>query len=684
MMKFIYNYNNSIKNKLIINIILIHAILMGLIVFDMLEREKNFMQEQIINKGKDFTSILASSSKVILLNNDIVALNELVKNSNDISDLTFAFIINRYGKIQASTDKIYFNTELNDQISQNLLKELKNSKKETYQIAHDGLIDTITRIEIDNHTIGYARTIISILAVTSELKAITTNGIIYIFLAIVLGGLFAWLTVRGMTKNLNIMSSAANEIANRNFDISIPHVKGNDEIAKMSKAFSMMIKSIHAYIKEKQHTEDKITWQANHDSLTKLKNRNSFEIILSNTTKRASRKNEVHTLLFLDLDKFKTINDTVGHLAGDELLIEASKILAKNVRDGDFVSRFGGDEFGIILFDCSEKQAEEIATKLINALGEFDFIWNDYIFKIGASIGICEINSNATNDRNILSNADLACYVAKEKGRNRYHISSNDDIGHLDKGDDLKIIQNINKSLENKNFIVYVQKIESLKNKDNHYEALIRLLDENKHVLSPDKFLPQAEKYFLMTKIDTYMVESVFTWIYKNKSKIDDNIKFSINLSGQTLGSPDFLEFVINLAKELKIDPSKIIFEITENDTIGNIVKANSFLAKLKDFGFSFSLDDFGTGLSSFEYLKNLPISYLKIDGVFIQDILKDEIDRTLVESICKIAYTMNIEVVAEYVENKDILKEIKLIGLDYAQGYGISKPHPIDKLLNI
>jgi len=671
MIKLISNYNSSIKSKLIINIILIHAILMGLIVYDMLEREKNFMQEQIVNKGKDFTSILASSSKIILLNNDIVALHELVKNANDISDLSFAFIINRYGKVQASTDKKYFGTKLNDKISENILKQIENSKDDTFQITHDGLVDTISKIKIDTRTIGYARTIISILAVTSELKAITTNGIIYIFIAIILGGLFAWLTVRSLTKNLNKMSNVAHEIANRNFNISLPHIKGNDEIANMSKAFNTMIKSIHTYIKEKQNIEEKIRWQANHDSLTKLKNRSAFELILSTTTQRAIRNKSENILLFLDLDKFKVINDTAGHLAGDALLRVVANILSNNTRDEDFVSRFGGDEFGIILFDCNIKKAKEISQKLIDALGEHNFIWKDTVFKIGASIGISIINST-TKEKDVLSHADLACYIAKEKGRNRYHLSTSEDVNYLDKSDDLKIVQHINTSLEKKKFIVYVQKIASLKNKSKHYEALIRLVDDNNHIISPNNFLPQARKYFLMTKIDKYMVNEVFSWI--NINNINKNIKFSINLSGQTLDDNDFLEYVINLSKELNIDAKQIVFEITENDTIVNITKANHFLKTLIDFGFSFSLDDFGTGLSSFEYLKNLPISYLKIDGIFIKDILNDEVDRTLVESIYKIAYAMNIEVIAEYVENKDIMEELKTIGLDYVQGYGVSK----------
>lgn len=680
MIKFILGYTSSIKTKLIVNIILIHAILMGVIVYDMLEREKNFMQEQVVNKGKDFTTILASSSKVILLNNDIVALNELVKNSNDISDLLFAFIFNKYGRIVASTDQQYFNTKLTDDISKKLLIGLKNSNRSTYQISHDGLIDTLTKIKINNRTIGYARTVISLSAVTSELKVITANGIKYIILAIFLGGLFAWLTVKGMTKSLKKMSEAAHEIANRNFDVSLPRIKGNDEIAKMAIAFNTMIDSIHKYTQEKQLIEEKMTWQAHHDSLTKLKNRNAFKLILSNTTKRAVRNKSESALLFLDLDKFKVVNDTAGHLAGDELLIIVADILTKNTRSEDFVGRFGGDEFGIILFDCDIKKAEEISEKLINALGEYDFIWQGTVFKIGASIGICSINSNTINEEDVLSQADLACYIAKEKGRNRYHVTRAEDIKYLDKSDDLQILHQINTALTEKKFKVYVQKIMNLKGKSDHYEALIRLLDNKGHIVSPDDFLPQASKYFLMTKIDQYMVKEVFTWISINNE--DKELKFSINLSGQTLGNSDFLEYVINLSKELKINPKRIIFEITENEAIQNRVKANSFLEKLRQFGFSFSLDDFGTGLSSFEYLKNLPIAYLKIDGVFIKDILNDDVDKTLVESIYKIAESMHIEVIAEYVENKAIMEEIKRIGLDYAQGYGIKKPHPIDELL--
>lgn len=803
----------SIRIKLIVNVVLIHAILMSLIVFDLVDRERNFMQEQLSQKGYIVASILATSVPIPLLNNDLIALNELLADSNNIKDSYMIFILDKNKKVKASTSKGYFNKYLDDTASITLMQNLIDSKKTNFQILHDNLIDTINVVKLNDTIIGYTRTLIDRSALLNELTVITGKGLIYVLLAILLGGFFAWWSVRTITSRLDSITKASVAIANKDFEATFPESNSNDEISKMIKAFKVMSQSMHEYldqlkksneiiynekelaevtlscigdcvvvtdgqgcvkfinpaaekiikytnkeaagkkveelfkifneaskeelcspiytsineqrvvwlhnhtllvnrygknyyiedssapilnmkgviegailvfhdVSEKKKQEKLVNWQAKHDNLTKLNNRFAFETILENLTKQVERDNSTHILLFMDLDKFKIINDSVGHLAGDQVLREIAALFSKNIRNNDFLGRFGGDEFGLILFDCGIDEAKEIAQKLIDAVLEYTYYKNDKVFKIGLSVGIAKIDTLHKDPTTILSSADFACYLAKDKGRNRYYIAQKSDKKHL--GDDFEFnwIFRINQALKENKFVLHAQKIKDLTGEHDHYEILLRMLDTDGKILYPDAFLPQAERYSLMPKIDLYVIKTFFSWFDANKKILPKNLCFSVNVTGQSISDTEFVNHILTLAQKYDIDCARIIFEITETTAISNIFASREFFDILNKKGFRFSLDDFGTGLSSFAYLKNLPIDFLKIDGVFIKDILDDAIDRGMVESIHKIGSLMGLKIVAEYAESDAIISELKKIGIHYAQGYAIEKPHSIDDLI--
>jgi len=424
--------------------------------------------------------------------------------------------------------------------------------------------------------------------------------------------------------------------------------------------------------------------QATHDNLTGLVNRREFEIRLEHAFLNVRADNIEYALCFMDLDQFKLINDTCGHNAGDELLRQISTVLQQSVRRTDTLSRLGGDEFGVLLESCSLQKAEQIAQILLRTINDFRFSWQGQSFDIGVSIGVAPITAVTANISELLSAADTACYLAKDKGRNRIHVYHPDDNELEQHRGEVQWVQRINEALEKDNFILYYQTIISLNEENtapNHYEILVRMINDIGDLIPPMAFIPAAERYKLMPHIDQWVVHHSLleiNHIYQESGDAYKKCIFTINISGQSLSANDFANYILNKIIEYKIEPTAICFEITETAAIANMSNAVNFITKLKKAGCRFALDDFGSGLSSFSYLKTLPVDYLKIDGSFVRDICDDTTDRAFVESITQIAHVMHIETIAEFVEGREILSELRNIGVDYAQGYYISTPAPL------
>jgi diguanylate cyclase (GGDEF)-like protein/PAS domain S-box-containing protein len=434
-------------------------------------------------------------------------------------------------------------------------------------------------------------------------------------------------------------------------------------------------------VTESRYLANQLSWEASHDALTGLINRRGFEQQLIEAIACVRDSDRQHALCYLDLDQFKVVNDTAGHAAGDELLRQLTTLLQKGVRANDTLARLGGDEFGLLLTQCPLSQAAQIAEKLKDIVHQFRFIWNSQTFIVGVSIGVVAIDQTSQDLTHVLGAADAACYAAKANGRNCVHVYNLDDSELIRQRGERLAVSKITRALETNHFCLYFQKIVSITSNPSveHYEILLRMLDENGQIVAPNEFIPAAERYGLITEIDRWVIQTFFS-NYHNlpAQQVHTNGLYTINLSGASISNNHFMRFLIAQFPRYQVPPQSICFEITETAAIANFEQARYFMSELKKIGCRFALDDFGSGLSSFAYLMNLPVDYLKIDGAFVKNISHNVISEALVEGFNNIAHAMNLETIAEFVEDETILAKLREIGVDYAQGYGIGRPVPI------
>jgi len=436
-------------------------------------------------------------------------------------------------------------------------------------------------------------------------------------------------------------------------------------------------------LEEVSRSEAQFRYQASHDALTGLINRHEFERRVKALISSTQMEKGENALCFMDLDQFKVVNDTCGHIAGDELLRQLGEVLQDAVRHSDTLARLGGDEFGILMEHCTLAQAQRAVTAIQQVIQDFQFSWEGQTFRIGVSIGLVAISESTPSLTELLKQADAACYMAKDLGRNRIHVYNPDDTMMVLRQGEMQWVSRINQALEENRFTLYAQSIVPLdKSTDMHYEFLLRMIDENGEIVSPVTFLPAAERYDLMHKLDIWVVGHAFALLANHPDLVEQVNFFSINLSGQSITNVKFLDSVISQIKELNIDPGKICFEVTETAAISNLRAATHFISSLRELGCRFALDDFGSGLSSFGYLKNLQVDFLKIDGIFVKDIADDPIDHAMVKSINDIGHVMGMKTIAEFVESDKIKSMLRRLGVDYAQGYEIGRPQPFEDIL--
>lgn len=434
-------------------------------------------------------------------------------------------------------------------------------------------------------------------------------------------------------------------------------------------------------ISERHKLSLQLSYQASHDFLTDLINRPEFENRLQDLLNESKNNQTEHALCYMDLDQFKVINDECGHLAGDTLLKNISELLKSNIRKRDTLARLGGDEFAILMEGCSIKKAYNIAESIRKLINDYDFYWRNNKYNVGASIGVIAIDSNIDSLEKLMSLVDSACYVAKDAGRNRVHVYKENDAKITRHRGEIKWVNIIKKAINNDKFYLYTQKIINIHDENSSkkiYEFLIRL-KENGLFVTPINFLPSTERYNLSIKIDEWVVRNVFEWMASKKNKLNQIDYCTINLSGLSIDNEMFLEYVLYHLQTSGLPGEKICFEITETAAIANLAKATRFINKLNSHGCLFALDDFGSGVSSFGYLKNLPVDYIKIDGSFIKNMMNDPIDLAMTRSINDIAHVMGKKTIAEFVEDEQILNMLKKIGVDYAQGYVIGRPRRIN-----
>ena len=431
-------------------------------------------------------------------------------------------------------------------------------------------------------------------------------------------------------------------------------------------------------VTKERHIAQQMNHQAKHDALTGLVNRREFVHRLENALAHSKRDGASYVLCYLDLDQFKIVNDTVGHAAGDALLKELAGILCSRLRTRDTLSRVGGDEFALLLENCQLDSGIQIAESLLAVLADFIFQWEDREFRVGASIGVVSISDQTETALQVLSQADLACYTAKDLGRNRVYTYNADDRELSRTENQMALVSKLQMALMNDQFVLYQQPIRSLKDDHiEHHEILLRLEESTDKMLSPRNFIPAAERYGLMKEIDRWVIEhslSAYAHQYGNSS----TARFSINLSGNSLNDESLLPWIMNLFKRLKVPPDRICFEITETAAIRNLNQAKQLINALRAEGCRFALDDFGSGLSSFAYIKYLPVDYLKIDGSFVADMVQDTTASAMVAAINEMGHVLGMQTVAEHVENTSTLEAMRNIRVDHVQGYAIGEPTPL------
>jgi diguanylate cyclase (GGDEF)-like protein/PAS domain S-box-containing protein len=425
-----------------------------------------------------------------------------------------------------------------------------------------------------------------------------------------------------------------------------------------------------------------ISHQARHDPLTGLPNRRQFEHRLGELLEQARRTDAVHALCYVDLDQFKVVNDGCGHSVGDQLLVELAALLQHHIRRGDTLARLGGDEFGLLLADCPPDKAAQIAAELLDAIGDFRFRYGERSFTVGASIGLVPISASAASAAELMTEADLACYTAKDLGRNRIHLFRRGDADLARRRSEMQWATELRDALDEQRLLLYVQPIMALDGAQHTpwYEVLLRLRRRDGRIVLPGAFLPAAERFGLMPLIDGYVVARTIELLLACGRAA--GARLSVNLSGRSLEDPGVIGMVEDYFADPRHVPGRLCLELTETTAVAHLGRTREFIHRLRGAGCRFALDDFGTGVSSFAYLKHLPVDYLKLDGSFVRDITREPIDRAMVEAIHRLSTIMGFETIAEFVEDAATLDMLKTIGVNYGQGFLLGRPAPFESML--
>ena len=664
------------------------------------------LNQSLHDRGRIIASQLAPAAEYGVISGNKSILQSLAQQvlSNE-QDLRTVLVVDKQNRILALSGR-ELPEETISNLMQNNLQELtlkdgvvftspiRRSVVEIDDFSNQNDDDTSFKKQSDELEVGRVYVQLSNLTLQNLKQDLITKILLISLFGLILSALIAWWIGRNITKPIQEIAYAVNKVGEGLFAHTIIE-NSSGELKTLQKGFNSMATSLkHAYEVMQDKINDAtsmLTHQAQHDDLTGLINRREFEVRLERSLKSVHENGVQHVFCYLDLDQFKLVNDTCGHSAGDELLRQVSVLLANRMRDRDTLARLGGDEFGLLLENCSLADANQITNSLLKLVQDYRFINEDKIFNIGVSIGLVVINSNFENVSEIIHAADMACYSAKNAGRNQSFLFSSGDIEVKQRRSAVEAISGITDEIDDDQFMLYCQPILPLSSpigsdasQQHHYEILIRKISLDGNIMLPTTFIPSAERYLLMPNIDRWVIKNTFATYRKllDISHEKCNYVFSINLSGTSLGDKSLLGYIREQFAIYSIPPECICFEITETAAIVNLKNTIQLFTALRKHGCSFALDDFGSGMSSFMYLKNFEVDYLKIDGSFVKDMHVNKIDHAMVRSIHSVAEAMNIKTVAEFVENKAILKELKNIGVHYGQGLYLGEPVPIKKLI--
>jgi diguanylate cyclase (GGDEF)-like protein len=538
-------------------------------------------------------------------------------------------------------------------------------------------------------TLGYVYVALNNNIIQSTLNNHMLQYLALLLVGLLLCALLANWVANSISKPIKHISNSIKSFSAGNLDLRI-NEDAPQEIRVLQAGFNDLVGQIqnaHEHLQDRVHDATKLLrHQAQHDSLTGLVNRQEFERRLSIAVNDVKINHTQHIFCYMDLDQFKVVNDTCGHRAGDELLRQISLILMQRVREEDTFARLGGDEFGLLLSHCTVADALSLSEQLKEMVQEFRFIHDGRMFQIGISIGVVEITPNMNDLGDVTGFADAACYAAKENGRNQVHLFQPLDDEQLKRHLEMQWVSRINESIESNNFTLYCQAITPLQDESLpvFYEVLLRKIDEDGSLILPMMFIPSAERYHLMAKVDRWVINKTFALFQEYAGRQQhQNFLLTINLSGMSVGDLSLLDYLKEAFINYGVPPERMCFEITETSAIININNTIHLIKELQALGCKFLLDDFGSGMSSFSYLKNLPVDFLKMDGAYVKDITHNPTDLAMAKAIQSIAESMNIKTIAEFVESKDTLDCLKTMNVDYAQGYYINRPTPIEEVLS-
>jgi len=444
---------------------------------------------------------------------------------------------------------------------------------------------------------------------------------------------------------------------------------------------------VETALQHRSSTNRHSAYRSAHDKLTGLINRSEFQTRVERAIRHAQTQSVTHALLHIDIDRLKSVNDTCGQNAGDELLQELAQLLLSSVRKRDTLSRLGGDEFGMLLENCPLDKAVQIAANLVEAIGSFHFTRANNTFRQGISIGVVPIDRDSADSAAAMNAADSACYLAKESGRNQVQIAHLGNRRLQVRHGQMQWLSRLNTALADNRFTLYFQPIvpcASTTRHDKHVEILLRMIDEDGSIIAPGVFFPTAEKYDMSQDLDRWVIEHAMAWLAGESAGSHWPIRITINLSARSVGNQAMVNYIIEQAGLNGIDPTRVCFEMSETSVTANLTATTSFMLTLRACGFRFSLDDFGNGLSSFTCLKKLPVDYLKIDGALVRDFMFDPVDRTMVRAINELGHLLGKQTIAKYVESLEVVDELRKIGVDHVQGYFYSQPQSLDDFTQV
>lgn len=558
------------------------------------------------------------------------------------------------------------------------------------QNTHDITMVKVFSTEPKHNLLGYVFVAIDKASLIEDHRQAFIKNVGYITLALMLCSILVSWVSRSISQPIRDMTAALKRFMIGSQQIShgkntLPEIKS---LQSTINQISREMQHVEADMRHRiQDAQAQLRYQARHDALTGLVNRQELERRLQQALQDVKLHRANHVFCYMDLDQFRVINDTCGHLAGDEMLRQISMILSQRIRAEDTFARLGGDEFGLLLSYCQVEKAIEIAAQLRQMVETFRFMHEGRLFQTGISIGIVEITSDLKDVGQITRHADAACYVAKDNGRNQIHLFHPEDDVLLKRHVEMEWVLRINEAIEHNEFVLYCQGIFPLQNKElpPFYEILIRKRDEHGGIIPPAEFLPSAERYHLMTKIDRWVIQHAFMALqplFRMQSSINPFI-VSINLSGMSLGDAQLLPYIQNCFETYEIPPTHVCFEVTETSAIINIDNTIKLILELQKLGTRFMLDDFGSGMSSFSYLKHLPVNFLKMDGAYVKDITSSKVDLAMAKAIQSVAQSMEIQTIAEYVEDEATLDCLKEMGVAYAQGFYLNRPLPLSEALS-